>query len=141
MKSDNEPAIQKLFTETLKVAKVEGLDQVAESHPPVYDPSSNGAIEVACKSVGGFLRTLKSDLESRIKHTVSATHPLFAWLVEHASWLLTVRPRLDNGFSPYQMARGAKFNRDLFCFGEMCHYKMVAGKLARDLEGRLAARW
>ena len=52
LRSDNEPAIKKLFTEILKVLRVEGLHHVSENHPPAYDPSSNGAIEAACKGVG-----------------------------------------------------------------------------------------
>ena len=67
LRSDDESAIQKLVTETLKTLKVGGLERVSENHPPAYDLSSNGAIDVACKGVGGMLRTLKSDLESRVK--------------------------------------------------------------------------
>ena len=100
-----------------------GIEQVMENHPPAYDPSSNGAIEVACKGVGGMLRILKSDIEDRIKFGVPVGHPVFAWLVEHAAWLMTIRPRLDNGRSPHHLARGTPFTRDLLCFGEMCHYK------------------
>ena len=85
LRTDNEPAIQKLLTEMLKVLKASKLEQVGENHPPAYDPSSNGAIEIACKSVGGMLRTLKSDLESRMHHTLEVCHPLFSWLVEHSS--------------------------------------------------------
>ena len=44
LRSDNEPAIQKLLSETLKTLRVEGMTMVAENHPPPYDPSSNGAI-------------------------------------------------------------------------------------------------
>ena len=90
LRSDNEPAIVKLLSETLKVLKVQELEQVGASHPPIYDPSSNGAIEVACKSVGGMLRTLKSDIEDRIWRLLPVAHPLFAWMVEHAAWLLTI---------------------------------------------------
>ena len=114
---------------------------MSENHPPAYDPSSNGAMEVACKGVDGMLRTLKSDLEWRVKHTVPTHHPLFAWLVEHASWLMTIRPRLDNGRSPHQLVCGTKFNRDLLCFGEVCHYKLPPAKLAGSIEGKMAPRW
>jgi len=62
LRSNDEPAIHKLLTETLKSLRVEGFTQAAESHPPIYGPSSNGAIEVACESDGGMLRALKSDM-------------------------------------------------------------------------------
>lgn len=83
------------------------------------------------------MRTLKSDSESRIGHPVSIQHPVFPWLVEFASWLMTIRPRLDNGRSPQHLPRGTRL-RDLLCFGEMCHFKIPPVKLAKDLEGKLA---
>ena len=43
---DNEPAILKLLAETLKVLKVEGLEQACEEHPVPYDSKSNVGIEV-----------------------------------------------------------------------------------------------
>ena len=141
LRSDNEPAIQKLLSETLKTLKVDGLNQVVESHPPAYDPSSNGAIEVACKGVGGMLRTLKSDLEDRLGYRVPVSHPMFAWMTEHAPWLMTIRPRLDNGRSPHHLARGTRFTRELLCFAEMCHFKLPPSKLSGQLEGKLAPRW
>ena len=55
---------------------------MGESHPPIYDPSSNGAIEVACKTVGGMMRTLKLDIEERIGRKLPVVHPVFAWLAE-----------------------------------------------------------
>ena len=46
LRSDNERAIVALLTETLKSLRVEvHIDQVAEEHPPEYDPQANGAIE------------------------------------------------------------------------------------------------
>jgi len=141
LRSDNDPAIVKLLSETLKDLKAEGFWQVAESHPPIYDPASNGAIEVACKSVGGMLRTLGSDLEDRILRKVPVTHPIFAWFVEHASWVLIVRPQLADGKTPHQHARGVRFGRGLLYFGENHLYKVPAGHLKQDLEGKLAPRW
>ena len=50
VKSDNEPAIVQLLTESLAARKVEGLD-ASEEHPPPYDRQANGAIEAAVKQV------------------------------------------------------------------------------------------
>lgn len=108
---------------------------------PLYDPSSNGAIEVACTSVGGMLRTLKSDLEERIWRGIPMAHPLFAWTVEHSAWLMTICPRLHDGKTPHQHARGVNFGRDLLCFGETDLYKVPLGHLKQDLEGKMAPRW
>ena len=60
-----EVAIFKLLREVLKTLRIQGVEQASEQHSVVYDPSSNGATENACKQVGGNVRTLKSDLEAR----------------------------------------------------------------------------
>ena len=49
LKSDNEVAIMKLLREVLKTLRVQGIEQAAEHHSAVYDPSSNGAMENACR--------------------------------------------------------------------------------------------
>ena len=116
--SDNEPAILKLLTETLKEMRIQLVDQATEGHPPAYDPASNGAAESACKSVGGRLRTMKLDLEARIKQKIPADHPIMGWLVEHAAWIITVSKQMDDGRTPYQLARGSRFHRPMLCFGE-----------------------
>ena len=94
-----------------------------------------------CKFVGGMIRTLKSDLEARIKRSIPVSHPVLAWMAEHAAWLMTIRPRLDNGRSPYEMARGSNFGRDLLCFGECCLYQVPLGLIKKSLEGKLGPRW
>ena len=66
LKSDNEPAILKLLTESLRELRIQGLEQASEEHPPEYDPQSNGSAEVAVKLLKGHLRTLRSSLEAQI---------------------------------------------------------------------------
>ena len=89
LRSDNEPAILKLLSETFKDLRVEAVEQASENHPPAYDPSSNGEIENACRRLGGKLRTMKLDLESRLGRKMPVTHPAFAWVVEHAADLVS----------------------------------------------------
>ena len=141
LKSDNEPAILKLLTEVLKDMRVQAVEQVTESHPPAYDPSSNGEIENACRRLGGKLRTLKLDLEARLDRRMPVSHPVIGWLVEHAAWLLTCCHQTDDGRTPYHLARGCRFKRELLSFGEYHLYEVPEGRLAKDLEGKLSARW
>ena len=94
LKSDNEKSIVRLLTEVLKSLRATPIEQVAQQHPSAYDPNSNGAIESTCKRVGGLLRTLKFDFEERFGRSPSTNHPVFAWLVEHVSWILTTRVKL-----------------------------------------------
>ena len=46
LKSDNEPAILKLLTESLRELRIEGLEQVLQENSPEYDPQANGSAEV-----------------------------------------------------------------------------------------------
>ena len=66
---------------------------------------------------------------------------MFAWLTEHASWILTTRTITECGKTPYQLARGSKFGRDLLGFAERIWYKVPSGKAQNSLEGKLGARW
>ena len=68
-------------------------------------------------------------------------HPIFAWLTEHVGWILTVREKLTDGRTPYQLAKGSKFNRECLAFGENIFYKLNAGQLKRAKEGKLGPRW
>ena len=117
------------------------VDQAAQQHPAAYDPNSNGATEANCKRVGGLLRTLKFDFEDRFQRSPSVDHPIFAWLVEQASWIVTTREKLTDGRTPCQLARGSKFNRECLPFGEVVFYKLNAGQLRRAQGGKLGQRW
>ena len=88
LKSDNEKAILKLLTESLRELRIEGLDEVQSENPLEYDPQSNGQAEAAVRQVKGMIRTLRSSLESDIGYRVPARHPAIAWLVRHAADVL-----------------------------------------------------
>ena len=85
--------------------------------------------------------TFKFDFEDRFQKSPTMDHPIFAWMVEHASWVLTVREKLTDGRTPYQLARGSKFNRECVPFAERVFYKLNAGQLKRADEGKLGTRW
>ena len=87
------------------------------------------------------MRTLKFDFEERFGRSPSTNHPIFAWLTEHVSWILTTRVKLTDGRTPYQLLRGSKFNRECLAFGENVFYKLNAGQLKRAKEGKLGSRW
>ena len=46
LKSDNEPAIVRLLSESLRELRVQGVEQALEEHSPEYDPQANGSAEV-----------------------------------------------------------------------------------------------
>ena len=63
LKSDKEPAIVKLLSESLTELRINGVSQVFEEHSPEYDPQANGAAEVGVKLLKSHMRTLRCNLE------------------------------------------------------------------------------
>jgi len=124
LRSDNEPAIIELLRETLKDLKVDTVEQAAEEHPPAYDSKANGSVENAVKLVQGLLRTLKFCLEARLGVKIPMAHPILAWLIRHAAWLISTRARRSDGKTAHERLRGRPFARRLLCFGEICLGKL-----------------
>ena len=149
LKSDREPAIKKLLSDTLKGVKVdlakraEDETQAAEKAPPAYDSQANGDVENAVKQVQGMVRTLKSCLEERLGCKIPTEHAAMWWLVRHAAWLLMVRQRGRDGRTAYERSRGRTFNKRVAAFGEICLFKSPKRRNfdGYDERGKLAARW
>ena len=127
LKSDNEPAIVKLLSESLKALRIEGIEQAMEEHPPPYDPQANGGIEIGVKLVKGHLRTMRSALEARVGYRVPVSHPLMSWLVTYSANILTWFSKGKDGRTAYHRVRGRAFNGKLLHFGEKCRYKCRDG--------------
>ena len=137
LKSDNEPAIVKLLAEALRELRIQGLEQTLEEHSPEYDPQANGSAEVGVKLVKGHMRTLRSDLESRLGYRVPVRHPLMSWLVRHAANLVTWNAKGHDGLTAYQRVRAREFRTRLMTFGELCRFKIRSHEpLSNTLDGK-----
>ena len=126
LKSDNEVAIVRLLTESLKELRVSvgDLGQVMEEHPPPFDSQANGDAESAAKAIRGQVRTMQSFLEGRLGHRIPMQHPLMSWMIEHAAALITNRVRGHDGKTAYSRVRGRPFGTRLLAFGEKCKFKL-----------------
>ena len=62
----------------------ESFVNVQEENPVAYDSQANGGIEVDIELIRGLYGTLKFCFESRIGKYVTASHPICAWLLQHA---------------------------------------------------------
>ena len=77
-----------------------------------------------------------------MKHKLGVQHCAFAWLVEHAAWVHTVRMRQIDGITAYQRLRGVDFGLKMICFGESCLYKIPKKKPTETaLERKLGSKW
>ena len=112
LKSDNEPAIVRLLSESSKDLRISvgDLGQVMEEHPPPFDSQANGDAEAAAKAVQGQVRSMQSCLEARIGYRIPMAHPIMAWMIPHAALLMTNRVRGHDGKTAYSRVRGRPFS-------------------------------
>ena len=140
LRSDNEPAIVALLKETLKSLRIDtDIEQIAEEHPPEYDPQANGAIESTVGAFKGQLRTMVLSLECRIGHRIPPDHPAIAWLVPHCAYTMTIRVKGEDGKTGYERVRLRPFSTRMLEFGEYCRHKLNKQDL-KDA-GTMAAKW
>ena len=79
---------------------------------------SNGFIERAIQDEEGQIRTVKSDLESRMGCTLHSSHDLVPWLVEYAAVLLNRGQVGSDGKTAYERLKGKTASIPGLQFGE-----------------------
>ena len=90
---------------------------------PVGSSQSNGFIERAIQDEEGQIRTIKSDLESRIQGAIPSSHNLVPWLVEYAAVLLNRGQVGSDGKTAYERLKGKKASLPGLQFGERILWK------------------
>ena len=90
---------------------------------PVGSSQSNGFIEGAIQDEEGQIRTLKSDLESRIGAKIPSSHDIVPWLVEYAAVLLNRGQLGADGRTAYERLKGKKASLPGLQFGERILWK------------------
>ena len=82
------------------------------------------------------IRTLKMSLERRVKGRLANDHPVMAWLVEHAAYMLN-RCKLDtDGRTAYGRLHGKESTARLCEFGER-----ILWFVPKKHRAKLDARW
>ena len=118
-KSDQEPALVALLKAV--AVKLEGVEVVPEESP-VGESQANGEVENAIREIGKQIRTIKDFCEHKYGTTIHNRHPLLAWLVQHASALLTRFVVGSDGKTAFEIIRGKRYKRPLVPFGEQVHF-------------------
>ena len=108
---------------------------VAE-HSHVGDSPSNGMAERAVQTLVDHVRTLKLAFESKIGRRLPAEHPLMAWLVEHASFLLNKYSPGTDGHTAYGRLHGREVKDRIARCGEKVMWFVPAKQRAK-----LDQRW
>ena len=88
------------------------------SHPG--ESASNGYAEAAVKLVVNQARTLKVALECRLRRDkpFPCSHPIVAWLFEHAAWILSKIVVNHDGRTPWGLLHGREARERMAEFGE-----------------------
>ena len=142
-KSDQEPAIVSMITEALSRANRAGdgrpsdtVNQAVPEWSAVGESASNGRAERAVQQVQDMLRTYLHALESRIKRSVSCSHPIVRWMVEHVMHMLNRYTINPDGVSPYAALHGRRAAERHAEFGEKVFWHVP--KRART---KMCLRW
>ena len=88
------------------------------SHPG--ESASNGYAEAAVKLLVSQARTLKVALESRLRREkpIPCSHPVVAWLFEHAAWILSKIVVNHEGRTPWGLLHGREARERIAELGE-----------------------
>ena len=119
LKSDNEAALRSVQEEVKRRRE----EPTILENSPVGDSRSNGAAERAVQALGEQVRVLRKALESRIGYRLAGSHPVMAWLIEHAADVLSMFQVGEDGKTGYERLMGKKYDKELAEFGEKVHYR------------------
>ena len=146
LKTDNEPALLALATDALLNIRVDAqkdessLQSVSLEHSAEHESQSNGGTECGIRAIRGIFRTIKLCLEERIGQKIPPTHPLSAWLVEHAALLQNAKQVGEDGKTAWCRLRGRDFGQKLLGFAEAVMYKQPPKGPQHDVDGNMGAR-
>ena len=87
-----------------------GIEVISEE-PPVESHQSNGVIEHAAGELAGQVRTLNDQLQRDLSVTLPTNHPIYAWLVNYAGFLISRFQIGVDGKTPNERLKGNKFKR------------------------------
>ena len=114
-KSDQERSIVAVYNDLVKCREPYRTIPV---HSPTGDSQANGLIERANRSVKAQVRTFVFALEGYLNVSIDFRHPIFAWIVVHAGFVLTHFEVGRDGRTPYERLKGKPMNINLCKFGE-----------------------
>ena len=135
LKSDGEPAVKSLRD---AVGKYLG-GRVVPENPPKGESQSNGRIEETVKTIRGYAKVLKSQIEEEAKIKLDGTDVIVQWIVRWAAMLPSRFLKGKDGKTAFQRRRGRKCEIPTEKMGEKVWYKELKGK--DDTKGKFETDW
>jgi hypothetical protein len=134
IRTDQEQAIMA----QMRAMQDERKQRTVLTNAPRYAHAAMGAVERANQTMAGEVRVLRLSLQKHLGQRLPASHPLMAWVIRHAAWLLTRFTIRSSGHTPYETIRGQAYRSELVELGEPVYARRPADKEAAD---KLDARW
>ena len=118
LKSDQESAIAEVQREIVR----RRMGITVPINSAVGDSKGNGDVESAVKRLRGQLRTMRDDLEAKLKTKIRHNDPIMDWMIPWAAGLVTRYSKKDSGKSAYEDIRGKAPSTPIAAFGERILY-------------------
>ena len=118
-KSDGEPAITSIVDRLMaEIKKTSVQARVQAEETPRHRSQSLGAVGSMQEMLQNQVRTLKTDLETKIKSHLLTSMAVSPWLVRHSAWLVERYQMKANGRTCYQDCFGTVHTGIVLRFGE-----------------------
>ena len=101
LQSDNEEYLMALLRATAKTC-----GNMAVRFSPAYSSQSNGNIERYHRTLTGQIRTLREQIQQNYSTQIPTEHPITAWAVRHAAYLINRFLIRADGYTSYQARWG-----------------------------------
>ena len=96
-----------------------------------------GAAERSCQAIAGVARTLCLALGELWGEQILVQHPLFAWLVSHAAWIINRFQKHHGDVTPFEMVMHKPFQSPIYEFGSV----VMARHDAAGRPSRSGGKW
>lgn len=113
LQSDREEYLIALLRSTAKAC-----GNMAVRFSPAYSSQSNGSVERYHRTLVGQVRTPKEQIQQNYNTQIPTDHPLMAWAVRHAAYLINRFLIRADGYTSYQARWGRTHNAALCEYGE-----------------------
>ena len=119
-------------------ATAKACGNMAVRFSPAYSSQSNGNIERYHRTLTGQIRTLREQIQQNYSTQIPTEHPITAWAVRHAAYLINRFLIRADGYTSYQARWGRTHNAALCEYGngETVMYMVQTLKQRPKLEPR-----
>ena len=98
---------------------------------PAYASASDGVVERGVQTVQGQVRVLRSAVEEKWGVKLETAHSIWPWLVEYASFLISIGEVDHDGKTPYERCKAKRGKLLGLAFGAKVFVEPPDGRVVR----------